>query len=188
MAIIGKIREKSGLLVGIVGLALLAFVLGDYQSMFGNSEGKYGIGLVYGEKVNSENYAGLSSRVQEQDRSQAAQEQKEFGDAEMVGASDKAWNFMVDSILLNKEYEALGISVSDKEFNAYLLATNGFPVLQDLSKFFTDSTTGAISEKSTISGRQKLQETIKQLKSTTQIGENKRNISRFYNKVFMSLS
>ena len=170
MAIIGKIREKSGLLVGIVGLALLAFVLGDYQSMFGNSEGKYGIGLVYGEKVNSENYAGLSSRVQEQDRSQAAQEQKEFGDAEMVGASDKAWNFMVDSILLNKEYEALGISVSDKEFNAYLLATNGFPVLQDLSKFFTDSTTGAISEKSTISGRQKLQETIKQLKTSKEAG------------------
>lgn len=170
MAIIGKIREKSGLLVGIVGLALLAFVLGDYQNMFGNSEGKYGIGLVYGEKVNSENYAGLSSRVQEQDRSQAAQEQKEFGDAEMVGASDKAWNFMVDSILLNKEYEALGISVSDKEFNAYLLATNGFPVLQDLSKFFTDSTTGAISEKSTISGRQKLQETIKQLKTSKEAG------------------
>lgn len=170
MAIIGKIREKSGLLVGIVGLALLAFVLGDYQNMFGNSEGKYGIGLVYGEKVNSENYAGLSSRVQEQDRSQAAQEQKEFGDAEMVGASDKAWNFMVDSILLNKEYEALGISVSDKEFNAYLLATNGFPVLQDLSKFFTDSTTGVISEKSTISGRQKLQETIKQLKTSKEAG------------------
>ena len=73
MAIIGKIREKSGLLVGIVGLALLAFVLGDYQSMFGRSEGKYGIGLVYGKKVNIENYSNLSFRVQEQDRSQAAQ-------------------------------------------------------------------------------------------------------------------
>ena len=170
MAIIGKIREKSGLLVGIVGLALLAFVLGDYQSMFGRSEGKYGIGLVYGKKVNIENYSNLSFRVQEQDRSQAAQEQKEFGEAEIAGASDKAWNFMVDSILLNKEYEALGISVSDKEFNAYLLASDGFPILQDLAKFFTDSITGAVSEQSTIAGRQKLQETIKQLKTSKEAG------------------
>jgi parvulin-like peptidyl-prolyl isomerase len=170
MAIIGKIREKSGLLVGIVGLALLAFVLGDYQSMFGNSEGKYGIGLVYGNKVNADTYYGLSSRVQQQERTQAEQEQKEFGENEMAAASNKAWEFMVDSILLHKEYEALGISVSDKEFNAYILATDGFPVLQDLAKFFTDSITGAVTEQSTITGRQKLQETITQLKTSKEAG------------------
>jgi peptidyl-prolyl cis-trans isomerase D len=102
MAIIGKIREKSGLLVGIVGLALLAFVLGDYQSMFGSSEGVYGIGLVNGDKVNENNYSILSARVQEQDRATAEREQKGFGDAEMLAASDKAWNFTVDSILLLK--------------------------------------------------------------------------------------
>ena len=113
MAIIGKIREKSGLLVGIVGLALLAFVLGDYlrtgssiQSMFGSSEGVYGIGLVNGDKVNENNYSILSARVQEQDRAQAEREQKGFGDAEMAAASDKAWNFTVDSILLLKEYDS----------------------------------------------------------------------------------
>ena len=170
MAIIGKIREKSGLLVGIVGLALLAFVLGDYQSMFGSSEGIYGIGLVNGDKVNENNYSILSARVQEQDRAQAERDQKGFGDAEMVAANDKAWNFTVDSILLLKEYEALGISVSDKEFNAYLLATDGFPILQDLASFFTDSLTGVVSEQSTISGRQKLQETISQLKKSKEVG------------------
>ena len=31
MAIIGKIREKSVLLVVIIGLALLAFILGNYD-------------------------------------------------------------------------------------------------------------------------------------------------------------
>ena len=170
MAIIGKIREKSGLLVGIVGLALLAFVLGDYQSMFGSSEGVYGIGLVNGDKVNENNYSILSARVQEQDRAQAERDQKGFGDAEMVAANDKAWNFTVDSILLLKEYEAIGISVSDKEFNAYLLATDGFPILQDLASFFTDSLTGVVSEQSTISGRQKLQETISQLKKSKEVG------------------
>ena len=94
MAIIGKIREKSGLLVGIVGLALLAFVLGDYQSMFGKSEGVYGIGLVKGEKVNAEVYSQLSARVQDADRNQAAKDQKEFGEKEIADANDKAWKFI----------------------------------------------------------------------------------------------
>ena len=55
MAIIGKIRSKSGLLVGIIGIALLSFILGDYQSFFGSSEGEYGIGTVYGEKIDPNN-------------------------------------------------------------------------------------------------------------------------------------
>ena len=56
MAIIGKIRSKSGLLVGIIGIALLSFILGDYQSFFGSSEGEYGIGTVYGEKIDANKY------------------------------------------------------------------------------------------------------------------------------------
>ena len=166
MAIIGKIREKSGLLVGIIGLALLAFILSDYKSMMGGSEGEFGIGLVYGDKVDINNYGALSSRVQDQDRAQAEKEQKPFGETEMEAASDKAWNFMVDSMLLQKEYDALGISVSDKEFNSYLMASDGFTPLQDLASFFTDSVTGAISDQSIMLGRQKLQQTLNQLKTS----------------------
>ena len=32
-------------------MALLAFILTDYKSMFGVNEGEYGIGHVFGEKV-----------------------------------------------------------------------------------------------------------------------------------------
>ena len=56
MAIIGKIRSKSGLLVGIIGIALLSFILGDYQNFFGSGEGEYGIGTVYGEKIDANKY------------------------------------------------------------------------------------------------------------------------------------
>mgnify|MGYP000073305670 FL=1 len=173
MAIIGKIREKSGLLVGIVGLALLAFVLGDYQSMFGKSEGIYGIGLVKGEKVNAEVYSQLSAIEQETDRNQAANQQKQFGEKEIADANDKAWKFMVDSTLLNIEYQSLGINVTDKEFNAYLFATDGFNPIQNLAQYFTDSLTGAVSEKSTIAGRQKLQAEITKLKASKEPGAKK---------------
>lgn len=165
MALIGKIRAKSGLLVGIIGLALLSFILSDYKNMLGFNEGEYGIGTVYGEKVDAIKYDITSRRVQDQDRQQAEREQKPFGEQELEAAADKAWNFLVDSTILGAEYEKLGISVSDREFNAYLMATDGFNVLEDLKQFFTDSVTNTISEQSIVAGRTKLQNTINQLKS-----------------------
>ena len=167
MALIGKIRSKSGLLVGIIGIALLSFILGDYQSFFGSSEGEYGIGTVYGEKIDANKYNETNGKVQDQDRGQAQKEQKEYAEADIEASSDKAWNFLVDSTILRREYDALEVSVSDREFNAYLMATDGFPILEDLSaQFFTDSLTGLVSEKSTIEGRQKLKLTIDKLKAS----------------------
>ena len=167
MAIIGKIRSKSGLLVGIIGIALLSFILGDYQNFFGSGEGEYGIGTVYGEKIDANKYNETNGKVQDQDRGQAQKEQKEYAEADIEASSDKAWNFLVDSTILRREYDALEVSVSDREFNAYLMATDGFPILEDLSaQFFTDSLTGLVSEKSTVEGRQKLKLTIDKLKAS----------------------
>ncbi|MFM7682566.1 MAG: peptidylprolyl isomerase [Bacteroidota bacterium] len=170
MAIIGKIRNNSMIIIiafVIVGIAMLyeSFKTANPNfTLFGDNT-QYGIGTVYGEKMDPNKYSQISARVQDQDRMQAQQQQKEFGEREIESSNDKSWNFMVDSVILKKEYDALGISVSDREFNAYLMATDGFSVLQDLSQFFTDSLTGTITEQSTIKGRQKLQSTLNQLKT-----------------------
>jgi peptidyl-prolyl cis-trans isomerase D len=139
MAIIGKIRAKSGLLVAMIGIALLAFILNDYQSLFGIGEGDYGIGLVYGDKVDPASYSIASSKFQEQERNQAMQNGKEFTETDMEASSDKAWNFMVDSTILSKEYEKLGISVTDRELDAYWMAKDGFGVLADLNQLLVYS-------------------------------------------------
>jgi peptidyl-prolyl cis-trans isomerase D len=170
MAIIGKIRNNSMIIViafVIVGIAMLyeSFKTANPNfTLFGDNT-EYGIGTVYGEKMDGNKYSQISSRVQDQERMQAQQQQKEFGEREIESSNDKSWGFMVDSVILKKEYDALGISVSDREFNSYLMATDGFSVLQDLSQFFTDSLTGTITEQSTIKGRQKLQSTLTQLKT-----------------------
>ena len=165
MAIITKIRDKSWLIVGFVGIAMVAFILGDYDKMFGSNTGDYGIGLVNGEKINIDVYNTLCERVQNQDKNQKQQEGKPFTDQDLEAANDKAFNYMVDSSITKVEYDALSIDVSEREFNAYLMATNGFSVLSDLNQFFVDKTTGAISEQSMIKGRQDLQKTLNQLKS-----------------------
>ncbi|MFM7006618.1 MAG: peptidylprolyl isomerase [Flavobacteriales bacterium] len=166
MALIGKIRAKSGLLVAMIGIALLAFILNDYQSLFGIGEGDYGIGLVFGDKVDPTNYSLASAKFQEQERNQAAQNGKEFTETEQEAASDKAWNFMVDSTILSKEYEKLGIAVTERELESYWYAKDGFNVLQDLAQFFTDSLTGIQTPQSLENGRVKLKATLDNLKKS----------------------
>jgi len=166
MALIGKIRAKSGLLVAMIGIALLAFILNDYQSLFGIGEGEYGIGLVFGDKVDPASYSIASAKFQEQEHNQAAQNGKEFTETDMEAASDKAWNFMVDSTILSKEYEKLGISVTDRELDSYWYAKDGFNVIQDLAQFFTDSLTGIQTPQSIENGRVKLKATLDNLKKS----------------------
>lgn len=166
MALIGKIRAKSGLLVAMIGIALLAFILNDYQSLFGIGEGEYGIGLVFGDKVDPASYSIASAKFQEQERSQAMQNGKEFTETDMEASSDKAWNFMVDSTILSKEYEKLGINVTDRELESYWFAKDGFSVLPDLNQFFTDSLTGIQTPQSIENGRVKLKATLDNLKKS----------------------
>ena len=166
MALIGKIRAKSGLLVAMIGIALLAFILNDYQSLFGIGEGEYGIGLVFGDKVDPASYSIASAKFQEQERNQAAQNGKEFTETDMEAASDKAWNFMVDSTILSMEYEKLGIAVTDRELESYWYAKDGFNVIQDLSQFFIDSLTGIQTPQSIENGRVKLKATLDNLKKS----------------------
>ena len=84
----------------------------------------------------------------------------------MDASSDKAWNFMVDSTILSKEYEKLGINVTDRELESYWFAKDGFNVLPDLAQFFNDSLTGIQTPQSIENGRVKLKATLDNLKKS----------------------
>ena len=114
MAIIGKIREKSILLVIIIGLALLAFILSDWKGMLGDNEGEYGVGHVFGEKI---------------DVSKTENLKKKFG--------EYGWEVYVDSVIMNKEYEALGINVTDKELQSFLSGNDKEGFESIFSKYFS---------------------------------------------------
>jgi peptidyl-prolyl cis-trans isomerase D len=78
MALIGKIREKSGLLLVVVGIAMLAFILGGWDSMFGGYTDELGIGVVYGEKIDETKYRIAVENTMMQDQQQAQQQQREY--------------------------------------------------------------------------------------------------------------
>lgn len=143
MAIIGKIREKSWLILVLVGGALLAFILGDWQKISGGNEAVYGFGTVYGEKVDIDRYNEMYNIADENATRTAQQQQQPKKPVDETAV----WNSFVQEIVLNKEYDALGLTVSQSEFDAYLYGTDGFKVMPDLAQSFIDSTTGLFNAK-----------------------------------------
>lgn len=142
MAIIGKIREKSALLVVIIGLALLAFILGGYKNSSFGTEAGMGYGTVYGEDVDA---ASLQSDIDKfimSDQNEFQKQQREYTAKDRDQSEDKAWNYRVETTILEKEFEALGIDVQQAEFDAYLYGKDGFTVMPDLAEGFKDPATG----------------------------------------------
>lgn len=147
MAIIGKIREKSVLLVVIIGLALVAFILGAYGKMGSGADEQIGYGTVFGEMIDFKRFEEANNQFQQQDQMQFQQQQREYTQKDQDASADKAWNYVTESIIFEKEYEALGIDVSENEFKAYLYGQDGFSVLPELQQGFTDSITGMFNYK-----------------------------------------
>ena len=142
MAIIGKIRDKGWLVLVVVGLALVAFILGDYwRNDQGNVEEKYGIGTIYGEKVDPVGFEDAVRIAEENSVRAAQQQQQQTGRPVEPQPVDRnsVWKSYVDKLLLEQEFEALGIEVSAAEFDAYLYGTDGFEVMPELKQSFTDS-------------------------------------------------
>lgn len=163
MAIIGKIREKSWLLVGIVGLALFAFILSDYQSWIGQPS-QVGYGTIDGEPVDPRLYDVASENYKAADEMEYNSQGRPYTLRDQAMSENKAWTAIVDSIILRKEFDALGISVSEREFDAYLYGHNGFNVIPSIAENFKDPATGLYSEKL-------LRKRVDEMKTSTNVEE-----------------
>lgn len=145
MAIIGTIRDRGRfLLLGIVGLALVLFIAGNFFDAMGGPGDRGNYGTIDGEEVDPTLYDKNVEIAVTQDSQQAAQGQQEYGDRERQQSEARAWQITVDELVLQREYDELGISVSDREFNAYLFGEEGFTLLPDIQQNFTDPATGKL--------------------------------------------
>lgn len=141
MAIIGKIQEKGRyLLVGFVGLALLTFIFSGLQKC--ETSSALPIGTIEGEEIDEKEYNKNYELALQQDAMNFQQQGREFTERDKQQSADRAWSQTVMDQLLKKEYEALGIEVDDVELNNYLYGEEGFPLMPDIARSFSDSLTG----------------------------------------------
>ena len=103
MAVLSKIRNRSGLLIAIIAFALFAFVIGDlFQSGSFGQPSRY-VGSVNGEDVSFEEF-----------RLKVANVEKSGQGMTSVQAANQVWNQEISIALLTKEFEKLGLRVGEK--------------------------------------------------------------------------
>ena len=121
MAAIEKIRRRSGLLIAIIGIALLAFVLQDLFQSQGRNTGPT-VAVVDGDKISVRDYEQLKEKNMESRRAQT--NSNNLSSAETYSIYNSTLEEMIKDNLMTKEYEAAGIGVTSEELADQLTGDN----------------------------------------------------------------
>ena len=140
MATLGNIRKRSGLLLAVIGIAMLAFILGDFmQSQRVGGSSQIIIGEIEGEKVLPQDF---QNKVEEQIEIQGSQNPNfSINEATRGQIRNQVWNQFIRDILMDNQYNTLGIALSDKEWMERLSGNNVHPEISKIP-LFQDPNTG----------------------------------------------
>ncbi|WP_312082564.1 peptidylprolyl isomerase [Epilithonimonas hominis] len=107
MAILGEIRKRSWLLVGVIALALLAFLVNPdtIDKVFGKNPNI--LGKVNGEEITRDELSDQLFIMQQQ-----AQQQGQ----PTKGLEEQAWQILVQSKLIKQQFEKMGLKLTDEIF------------------------------------------------------------------------
>ena len=104
MAVLSKIRQRSFLVIAIVGLSLFAFIIGALIENGGFTTTSRNAGTINGVDIPFEDF-----------RSQVDMAQKSQQGMSMMQATNGDWDQEVRRVLLEDQYEKLGLRVSDDQ-------------------------------------------------------------------------
>ena len=144
MATLQKIRNRGGVLVSIViGLALVAFIVGDALSSGASliNRSRNEVGEVGGESIGIQEYQ--QKIMKNEDFIKSMNGLSALTDEQQRMIRENTWNQIVSEIILNKEYEKLGLDVSGDELYDFLLGSNMNPAV---SQLFADPNTGQVDK------------------------------------------
>ncbi|UNZ00153.1 peptidylprolyl isomerase [Zhouia spongiae] len=101
MAILGKIRSRSLILILVIGLALFAFVISDLFNNNAFSSTKSDVGEINGNPISREGFAQKVDNLSRQYQ----------GRASTMQVVNQVWNQEVRTALLEEQFEELGINI-----------------------------------------------------------------------------
>ncbi|MGZ5188209.1 MAG: peptidylprolyl isomerase [Kaistella sp.] len=107
MAVLGEIRNRPWLLMGIIAIAMLAFVVNpdSLEQLFGAKPGVYG--KVNGDEITKEDFDDQLFILQQQ-----AQQQGQPA----TGLEEQAWQMVVQSKLIKQQFDKMGLTLTDDMF------------------------------------------------------------------------
>ena len=141
MATLQTIRDRAGLLIAIIiGLAILAFVLGDFLGG-GNSQAmgmkkKLEIAEIANQSVS---YLEYDKRISDLTEIYKLSGNTSIDDQTSLSIRQQTWDQMIREFVMSDEYNKLGLAVSSEELFDLIQGDNPHQYVRQL---FTDQQTG----------------------------------------------
>ena len=135
MASLQKIRSHGVLLLIIVGLAMLAFILGDFftsGSSFFNRSREY-VGEIAGENIHYTDYENAREQLTEVYKIESGR--SDFDEDMTLNINNQAWQMMVMQYALNSEAKKAGLVVTDDELSELCIGQNAHQLIRQRRAF-----------------------------------------------------
>ena len=152
MAILGSMRSKAWLLIGIIGVALLAFLVGDFFS------GKYGsrdvnVGTIAGEDISYKDFDKKKNQVEAVFKVMYGENSGNEQMSEEI--RETVWQGFVRKYAMDTRYSKLGLSVSPDELFDLVQGQNPSPLV---ARQFTNPQTGQFDRSALLRFLKKIKE------------------------------
>ncbi len=143
MATLEKIRNRAGLLIGIViGMALIAFVLGDLFKQGGQAfrSNQREVAEISGESID---YRDFQKEIENLvNINKFSQNRATLSEEKMQQIREEVWQRLTRKYVMAEEYEELGIDVSSEELWDMVQGENIHPMIKQI---FSDPETGELN-------------------------------------------
>lgn len=144
MASLQTLRNRGGVIVAVViGIALLAFVLGDLltsgSTIFGSSQ--MNVGQINGQKITAQQYSAEINYLTEIQQISTGEQSSTEEQNEMI--KNQAWESMIAKYAFDPAMERVGLRVTQDEMTSLLVGDNVSPVVAQL---FANPQTGGFDK------------------------------------------
>src|SRR5688500_7524112 len=127
MGIMSFLRNRAGaILIGAIGFALFAFLLGDAVQMGGSFMGgdRNEVAEVAGKSIS---YDEFKAKVDQNEANFKQQMGGNLNPQMTAYVVENTWNQVISEVLIDKEVERLGLQVGKAELNDMLTGKNPHP-------------------------------------------------------------
>ena len=139
MASLQRIRNHGALLIAIVGLAMLAFILGDFlnsgSSFFNRS--RENVGVIEGHKVHYTEYESAKDQLTEVYKIETGR--SDFDEDTHAQIRNQVWNMMMMDYTLRAQAEEIGMDITTDELSELCIGENIHQLIRTRRAFMDEN-------------------------------------------------
>ena len=139
MASLQKIRNHGALLIAIVGLAMLAFILGDFlnsgSSFFNRS--RENVGVIEGQKIHYTEYEAAKDQLTEVYKIETGR--SDFDEDTYAQIRNQVWNMMMMDYTMRAQAEKIGMDITADELSDLCIGQNVHQIIRGRRAFMDEN-------------------------------------------------